>query len=99
MVLINGIPLGIFKSSRGLRQGFPLSTFLFLLIAESLSRLIKFTRLKGSVKGIMVAEEKNLTHMLICDGVVLFQDGIVREWRYYKHILENCFYGDWDGNK
>jgi hypothetical protein len=27
--------------------------------------------------------------LLFIDGVILFGDGQVREWRYYKHILEN----------
>ena len=41
LVLINGNPSAFFKSSRGLRQGCPLSPILFLLVVEDLSRLIR----------------------------------------------------------
>src|SRR4051812_42774215 len=36
-VLINGIPSTTFRSSRGIRQGDPLSPYLFVLVMESLS--------------------------------------------------------------
>jgi hypothetical protein len=40
VVLINGSKSNFFKSSRGLRHGFPLSPYLFLLVAKGLSRSI-----------------------------------------------------------
>ena len=40
VVLIKGRPTGFFKSSRGLRQGFPLFPLIFLLVVEGLSRVI-----------------------------------------------------------
>lgn len=40
-VLVNGEPANFFKISRGIRQGFPLSPLLLVLIIEGLSKLIQ----------------------------------------------------------
>ena len=49
-VLINGATSPFFHVERGLRQGFPLSHLLFLLVAEGLSRSIREAKRMGTLE-------------------------------------------------
>jgi hypothetical protein len=51
-ILVNGVPSRPFSPSRGIRQGDPLSPFLFVLMAEGLGRCIKAALTDGSLKGL-----------------------------------------------
>ena len=53
-IKINGNPRGHIIPSRGIRQGDPLSPYLFLLCAEGLSALIKASVARGDMKGVFV---------------------------------------------
>ncbi|XP_059664125.1 uncharacterized protein LOC132309882 [Cornus florida] len=57
-VLVNGALTGFFSSSRGLRQGDPLSPFLFLFVMEALSRLLKRAMELGFLRGFRVGSLK-----------------------------------------
>ena len=50
-VLINGESLELFGVSRGLRQGDPLSPYLFIIMAKGLGRLIKFHVSQNLIQG------------------------------------------------
>ena len=50
-VLVNGSPAGFFNSSRGLRQGDPLSPYLFVLGMEVFSILMEKASSKGFLQG------------------------------------------------
>jgi hypothetical protein len=72
-VLFNGTPLEEFHPSRGLRQGDPISPYLFLLAAEGLSGLLKQSRQSSHLKGIQVAPTAPaVNHLLFADDSLLF---------------------------
>jgi hypothetical protein len=54
-VLVNEVPYGLIHPSRELRQGDPLSPYLFLLVAEGLSSLIVREEQGGKLTGVPVS--------------------------------------------
>jgi len=71
VVLINDSGSEFFKPSRGLRQGYPLSPYLFLLVAEGLSRAILKARRQRKLLGIKIGRRGQITHLLFVDDVLL----------------------------
>ena len=60
-----------FKPSRGLRQGDPISPYLFLIAAEGLSCLLKAENI--GVQNLAVAPTApSVNHLLFADGILLF---------------------------
>ncbi|XP_026416909.1 uncharacterized protein LOC113312367 [Papaver somniferum] len=51
-VLLNGSPTGLIKPERGLRQGDPLSPYIYIIFSEALSSYIDALTRKGFVEGI-----------------------------------------------
>uniref|UniRef100_A0A2N9IN79 DUF3752 domain-containing protein n=1 Tax=Fagus sylvatica TaxID=28930 RepID=A0A2N9IN79_FAGSY len=56
-ILINGCPSGFFPSSRGLRQGDPLSPLLFVIVMEALSRMMDRMVGRGLISGFSLSNE------------------------------------------
>ena len=86
-MLINGSPSGFFIPTRGVRQGFPLSPFSFLLVADALSRLILKARREGKIEGVKVSRSKEITHTLFVDDVLLFGIGAEDNMKEYASLI------------
>ena len=54
--LINGVPRGFIKPSRGIRQGDPLSPYLFLLCSDGLNGLLKKAEARGDLRGFSLCK-------------------------------------------
>ncbi|RVX18713.1 putative ribonuclease H protein [Vitis vinifera] len=75
-VLINGSPSGFFRSSRGLRQGDPLSPYLFVIVIEVFSCLMRRAISGGFLSGWTVrgrgGEGILISHLLFADDTLVF---------------------------
>ena len=76
--LVNGNAKGWVKASRGLRQGDPLSPFLFTLVANVLSRLMIRAEETGIIEGFFVGRDRTRVSLL------QFADSLKPLWIIFK---------------
>ena len=72
-ILINWEPQGNIVPTRGLRQGDPLSPYLFLLCIEGFHGLSKKAEDMGEIKGVSISHNgPKLIHLLFADNGLIF---------------------------
>jgi hypothetical protein len=87
-ILLNGRPYGQITPSRGLRQGDPLSPYLFILCAEALSTLIRSAGNDGNISGVPLSRGGlRINHFFFTDDSLLFCKANLREWRCVQNLL------------
>ncbi|BFG21593.1 hypothetical protein CerSpe_078670 [Prunus speciosa] len=90
-VIVNGRPGRSFKPSRGLRQGDPLSPYLFLLVSEALSMNLTKAVSNGEISGIRIARRcPILSHLFFADDSLFFVKADVLNCRNLKGVLDSC---------
>ncbi|XP_019151915.1 PREDICTED: uncharacterized protein LOC109148635 [Ipomoea nil] len=87
-VVVNGVPGGKIIPTRGLRQGDPLSPYLFIICAEGLSLLLQKAELAGSIHGCRVARgAPPVSHFFFADDSLLFFKANLQEASVIKQCL------------
>ena len=87
-ILLNGSPTSTFQPTRGIRQGDPLSPFLFILMDEGLSHLILSQEVKGEIKGLKLHDGMEpQTHQQFVDNTMLMGHPLVQEAHNFKNSL------------
>ena len=90
-LIINGSPSTPFRLQRGLRYGYPLSPFIFLLIAEFFDKIVLYTKVFGYVEGIGVGRQHvELLHLQFADNTLVFAPANIECLRNYRRLL-TCF--------
>ena len=77
-VLVNGVPTSFFPSAKGLRQGDPLSPYLFVMGMEVLSALIRRAVEGGFLSGCRIRGRRrsdlNISHIFFADDTIVFYE-------------------------
>jgi len=91
-VLINGSPTFEFTTSCGLRQGDPLSPFLFCLAAEGISVFISRSLKIGALYGMDSAGIKDIHHLQFADDTLVFLPNDLQCLLNAKRMLRGSVY-------
>ena len=87
-ILINGSPTSEFVPQRGLRQGDPLAPFLFNIVAEGLTGLMRTTISKNMFHSYQVGSQKEEINILqYADDTLFFGTATMDNIRVLKSIL------------
>lgn len=88
-VLINGSPSKSFKPNNGLRQGDPLSPYLFIICLEALSRLIGKGIKEKYITGISIVRGAPvISHSLYADDCIIFLKATYKNACNLRKILD-----------
>ncbi|GJZ68852.1 putative RNA-directed DNA polymerase, eukaryota, reverse transcriptase zinc-binding domain protein [Tanacetum coccineum] len=96
-VIVNGSPTKEFRSERGIRQGDPLSPFLFLIVAEALQVTILEACEKGVYSGLRLVESGSNLSLLQyadeCDGSLLAKNmAFLGKWKWRFLVEKNALW-------
>ncbi|XP_022847501.1 uncharacterized protein LOC111370020 [Olea europaea var. sylvestris] len=85
-IALNGSMHGFFKGGKGLRQGDPLSSFLFMFCLEYFSRMIKDAKNYSEFSYYPKCGLRKITHLAFTNDLLLFAKGDAMS----VEILMNC---------
>ena len=88
-ILINGKTYGNIHPSRGIRQGDPLSKYLFLLCAEGFTSLLQRAKLYGHIKGASVCRRApRISNLMFTDDSIIFCKAMGGEVEVINEVLQ-----------
>ncbi|KAK4258618.1 hypothetical protein QN277_005049 [Acacia crassicarpa] len=87
-ICLSGENIKSFSPSRGIRQGDPLSPYLFIIVAEVLSLMITKSQIGKQLVGIKLSNGcPVLTHCFFADDALLFMRASHKNCAYLSNIL------------
>lgn len=94
-ISVNGTLGGFFKSTNGIRQGVPLSSYLFVLTMKVLSQLILSRYESGYISYHPGTSELKLSHLIFGDEVMVLFDGSSSSLHGVTECLDD--FASWSG--
>ncbi|KAJ9536643.1 hypothetical protein OSB04_un000192 [Centaurea solstitialis] len=87
-VAVNGVSEGFFQAKRGIRQGDPLSPYLFTLVMEGFSLILQRCINEAAEFGYHYGcEELGISHLCFADDLFVFTKGDIRSVEVLKRAL------------
>ncbi|XP_039119158.1 uncharacterized protein LOC120255390 [Dioscorea cayenensis subsp. rotundata] len=93
--LINGHPSYWISSSRGIRQGDLISSYLFILVSQNLTSILNFALANDFVPGFDMRLHVNFNHLMFADDLVIISQASHKSARFIKLCFD--FYGKISG--
>lgn len=88
-IKVNGEVTNVIVPQRGLRQGDPLSPYLFLLCVEGFSAMLYDAEHNGRLKGIKICSgAPSISHLLFADDSLLLMEANASNAHEINHILD-----------
>ena len=90
LVLVNGSPSSEFSPQRGLRQGDPLAPFLFNIVVEALTGLVREACSKNLFRGFKVGSNSvDISILQYADDTIFFGEASMENVKALKEILRS----------
>ncbi|VFQ66033.1 unnamed protein product [Cuscuta campestris] len=87
--LVNGTPSKPFNPRRGVRQGDPLSPYIFIIAMEGFTRSLNKLVSTGHLKGFNTGRIQTVNHLSYADDVLVFTNGSIHNLKKLKNFLSN----------
>ena len=89
-VLINGAAKGLIQPQSVLRQGCPLSPYLFILCVELFSNLLMQAETKQLIHGLKFSGDLSISHLLFADDSLIFTRATTEDYTHLKALFD-CY--------